>query len=95
MAADQARQAAGHADFATSPGSLAGLRVVDVSGRLEGDLRAQGREIAVLETIDENAFRRDRPFTWSPRLHNGLVFASDFNSGLWVTRLVLPGPGSE
>jgi hypothetical protein len=31
------------------------------------------------------------PFTWSPRLHNGLVFASDFNSGLWVTRLVEDG----
>jgi hypothetical protein len=73
----------------------AGLRVVDVSGELEGDLRAQGREIAVLRTIDENAFRTDRPFTWSPRLHNGLVFASDFNSGLWVTRLVEASPASE
>lgn len=65
-----------------------GLRVVDISGELEGDLRAQGREIAALSTVDENAFRTDRPFTWSPRLHNGLVYASDFNSGLWVTRLV-------
>jgi hypothetical protein len=73
----------------------AGLRVIDISGRLEGDLRAQGREIAVLSTIDENAFRRDRPFAWSPRLHNGLVFASDFNSGLWVTRLVERVRGSE
>jgi hypothetical protein len=68
----------------------AGLRVIDISGRLEGDLRAQGRELAVLSTVDENAFRTNRPFTWSPRLHNGLVFASDFNSGLWVTRFVAP-----
>jgi hypothetical protein len=65
----------------------AGLRVIDVSGRLEGDLRAQGREIAALRTIDDNAFERRQPFAWSPRLHNGLVFASDFNSGLWITRL--------
>jgi len=68
----------------------AGLRVVDVSGRLEGDLRAQGRELAALSTVDENAFRTNRPFTWSPRLHNGLVFASDMNSGLWITRFVHP-----
>jgi hypothetical protein len=73
----------------------AGLRVIDISGTLEGDLRAQGREIAALATIDENAFRRDRPFTWSPRLHNGLVFASDFNSGLWITRLVHPAGGER
>jgi hypothetical protein len=75
----------------------AGLRVIDVSGQLEGDLRAQGREIAVLPTIDEDAFLTNRPFTWSPRLHNGLVFVSDMNSGLWITRLVYPvrGAGSE
>ncbi|MBA4158939.1 MAG: hypothetical protein H0X65_15890 [Gemmatimonadetes bacterium] len=68
----------------------AGLRVVDVSGTLEGDLRAQGREVAVLRTTDEDAFEADRPFLWSPRLYNGLVFASDFNSGLWITRFVEP-----
>jgi hypothetical protein len=73
----------------------AGLRVIDVSGRLEGDLRAQGREIAALSTVDDNAFRTDRPFTWSPRLHNGLVFASDFNSGLWITRLEHPTRGAD
>jgi hypothetical protein len=68
----------------------AGLRVVDVSGTLEGDLRAQGREVAALATVDADGFRTNRPFTWSPRLHNGLVFASDFNTGLWITRLVRP-----
>jgi hypothetical protein len=69
----------------------AGLRVIDISGELSGDLRAQGREIAVLSTMDDDAFRTHQPFTWSPRLHNGLVFASDFNSGLWVTRLIEDG----
>lgn len=73
----------------------AGLRVVDVSGRLEGDLRAQGREIAVLRTIDEQAFRTHQPFAWSPRLHNGLIFVSDFNSGLWITRLEHPASRAE
>jgi hypothetical protein len=66
----------------------AGLRAVDVSGDLRGDLRAQGREIAVLPTTDAQAFVADRPFTWGPQVYRGLVYASDHNSGLWVTRLV-------
>jgi len=66
-----------------------GLRVVDVSGRLGGDLR--GREIASLSTSDGAAAVRDFPFAWAAVPHNGLVFASDFNSGLWIARLV---PGS-
>lgn len=68
----------------------AGLRVVDVSGELQGDLRAQGRELAVLATSDEDAFMDDAPFAWGPQLFQGLMFVSDFNSGLWVTRAVLP-----
>jgi hypothetical protein len=68
----------------------AGLRAVDVSGELRGDLRAQGRELAVLATTDEQAFVPDRPFTWGPQPYRGLVYASDHNSGLWVARLVRP-----
>ncbi|MEX2582237.1 MAG: hypothetical protein WD766_03140 [Gemmatimonadota bacterium] len=68
----------------------AGLRAVDVSGRLEGDLARQGREIAALETSDENAFIEDRPFAWGPQVHDGYVFASDHTSGLWIARLVRP-----
>ena len=68
----------------------AGLRAVDVSGRLEGDLGRQGREIAALATSDEAAFIADRPFTWGPQVHNGYVFASDHTSGLWITRLMRP-----
>lgn len=72
-----------------------GLRAVDVSGELTGDLRAQGREIAALATGDANAFLRDRPFTWGAMPHEGLIFASDFNSGLWVTRLHRPEAGAN
>lgn len=66
----------------------AGLRAVDVSGDLQGDLRRQGREIAVLATTDEQAFIDDAPMAWGPQLYKGLVYASDHNSGLWITRLV-------
>ena len=69
-----------------------GLRAVDVSGELRGELRAQGREIAVLRTGDADGYVRDRAFTWGVKTHEGLLYASDFNSGLWVTRLVRPAP---
>jgi hypothetical protein len=61
---------------------------VDVSGRLEGDLARQGREIAALATSDAEAYIADRPFTWGPQVHDGYVFASDHTSGLWIARLV-------
>lgn len=72
----------------------AGLRAVDVSGELRGDLRAQGREIAALATTDANAFVPNRPFVWGPQLYRGHVFASDHNSGLWVAKLV-PNPAGS
>lgn len=65
----------------------AGLRAVDVSGTLRGDLRQQGREIAALATTDDDAYIQDRPFTWGPIVHKGLVYASDYTSGLWIARL--------
>ena len=63
-----------------------GLRAVDVSGELRGSLR--GREIAALRTADEQAFIRDFPFAWGAMPLDGLVFATDFNSGLWIARIV-------
>jgi hypothetical protein len=65
-----------------------GVRAVDVSGNLSGQL--QGREIASISTSDAQAAVRDFPFAWAAVPHNGLVYASDFNSGLWIVRLV-PG----
>lgn len=66
-----------------------GLRALDVSGDLRGRIR--GRELAVLATGDPRGFVPNLTFTWAAMPHNGMVFATDFNSGLWVTRLV-PGP---
>ena len=69
----------------------AGLRALDVSGELRGDLRRQGREIAVLRTTDAQAMFPDRPFAMTPMWHKGLVYTADFNSGLWITRVVPAG----
>jgi hypothetical protein len=64
-----------------------GLRVVDISGDLMGDLYRQGREIAVYRAWAENGFVANTPMTWGPQPHKGNVFFSEFNSGLWAVRL--------
>jgi len=64
-----------------------GLRVVDVSGELRGDLLAQGREMAKVHTGDERGFLPNAAMTWGAFYHNGLVWANDIFSGLWAVRL--------
>lgn len=66
----------------------AGLRVVDVSGELRGDLKAQGREIGSVRTASATGFRPNVPMAWGAQPHKGMIYASDMNSGLWVARLV-------
>ena len=65
----------------------AGLRVVDVSGELMGDLYAQGREIAMFVPYDPNGFIANAPFVWGPQPYKGHIFFTDWNSGLWAVRL--------
>ncbi len=66
----------------------AGLRVVDVSGELRGDLYRQGREIAWFPTGTPDGHVANSPMAWGPQPFKGHVFVSDLNSGLWVVRLV-------
>ena len=66
----------------------AGLRVVDISGELRGDLYRQGREIAVLKTTDAQSTVPNWGMTWGAQLHKGNIFTSDLNSGLWIVKLV-------
>jgi hypothetical protein len=65
----------------------AGVRVVDLSGELMGDLLAQGREIAWIIPNDANGYSPNAPFTWGAQLHKGHIFYSDWNSGLWSAKL--------
>jgi hypothetical protein len=65
----------------------AGLRVVDVSGELRGDLYRQGRELAVLKTGAPDSTVPNWGMTWGAQLHKGNIFTSDLNSGLWIARL--------
>jgi hypothetical protein len=65
----------------------AGLRVLDISGELRGDLYAQGREMAVILTTDDQTTTPNWPMAWGAQIHKGRIFSSDLNSGLWITEL--------
>ena len=72
----------------------AGLRIVDLSGELLGDLNRQGREIAWIVPEDPEGYVPNAPFTWGAQPHKGHIFYSDWNSGLWSAKLkpVMPEP---
>ena len=60
-----------------------GIRALDVSGRLLGALDRQGREIAGFLY----AQAAGAPFpsrNWASQFHNGLLYLSDMNTGLWI-----------
>lgn len=65
----------------------AGLRIVDVSGELRGDLYRQGREIGWFMTEDGTGSYPNATDTWGAQPFKGVIYASDSASGLWVTRL--------
>lgn len=65
-----------------------GLRVVDISGDLMGDLYRQGREIAYFLSDDPQGMIKNAPFVWGPQPFKGNIFFSDHNSGLWCVKLV-------
>jgi len=64
-----------------------GLRVIDISGELKGDLYQQGREIARYKAYDASGKVPNAPMTWGPQPHKGHVFFTEFNSGLWSVKL--------
>jgi len=66
-----------------------GFHVFDISGELRGDLRAQGREIAHLNTADMDGYTKNAAFTWGVVVNpkDGLAYVNDFNNGLWVVRV--------
>jgi hypothetical protein len=64
-----------------------GFRAFDVSGELRGDLRAQGREIAHLNTADMQGRVQNTAMTWGVVVHNGLAYVNDMYNGLWIVRI--------
>ncbi|MGK7369225.1 MAG: LVIVD repeat-containing protein [Candidatus Halalkalibacterium sp. M3_1C_030] len=66
----------------------AGLRIVDISGELMGDLYDQGREIAKHIPTHHEGRVPNAPMAWGPQPYKGYIFVSDWNSGLWAYKLV-------
>jgi hypothetical protein len=64
-----------------------GLRAIDISGELMGDLYGQGREIGFFLPTDVEGFIPNAPMVWGPQPHKGNIFFSDWNSGLWAVKL--------
>jgi hypothetical protein len=64
-----------------------GLRVLDISGELRGDLQRQGREIAHVVTGDGDGAVPNAPNAWGAIYRNGLIYVPDINSGLWIVRV--------
>ena len=63
-----------------------GMRLVDVSGELMGNLYTQGREISVYKAFDPVGFIPNSPGAWSVMPHKNLVWFADINSGLWAMK---------
>ncbi|MGB5302891.1 MAG: hypothetical protein WBO43_09730 [Gemmatimonadota bacterium] len=62
-----------------------GIHAVDVSGRLLGELDKQARQVASIEyDVGGACIALSGTCSWAPQLHDGLIYVSDLNSGLWV-----------
>jgi hypothetical protein len=68
-----------------------GVRLVDVSGLLLGNLYDQGREIAVFKPYDPEGYTANAPFVMNAMPWKGHVLFTDFNSGLWAAKLEAAG----
>ena len=76
-----------HGDTLLASYYQGGLRVVDISGELMGDIYAQGREIAYFNSSDPEGFVANRPNVWGTMPYKGLIYFSDMNNGLWAIKL--------
>ncbi|MGH7663682.1 MAG: Ig-like domain-containing protein [Gemmatimonadaceae bacterium] len=64
-----------------------GFHAFDISGELKGDLHAQGREIAHLNTADMDGRVKNTAMTWGVVVKDGLAYVSDMYNGLWIVRI--------
>ena len=64
----------------------AGLRILDISGELMGDLYKQGREIASFYSGHIDGKVAWSPMAWGAMPYKDLIFFSDMNSGLYAVK---------
>jgi hypothetical protein len=64
-----------------------GLRVVDISGELRGDLLRQGREIAHIHTGAREGQTPNVSMAWGAIYRDGYIYVPDMNAGLVIARV--------
>jgi hypothetical protein len=64
-----------------------GLRLLDISGELRGDMLRQGREIAHVVTGDKQGQVPNAPNAWGAIYRDGYIYVPDINSGLWIVKV--------
>ena len=65
-----------------------GLRIVDISGELLGDLYRQGREIAFFLNSHSEGRIPNSTNVWGTIPYKGYIFYSDMYSGLYCMKLI-------
>ena len=72
-----------------------GLRVVDISGDLLGDIYKQGREIGLYVPYHKEGKIPNAPFVWGAQPYKDYIFFADMNSGLYCIQLVDGQPSAR
>ena len=65
----------------------AGLRIVDISGELLGDIYKQGREIGHYLPYHKEGKIPNAPMVWGAQPYKDYIFFADMNSGLYCIKL--------
>jgi len=64
-----------------------GVRMVDISGELMGNLYTQGREMAVFKAYDPLGYIPNAAAAWGVMPWKGNIFFADINSGMWAVKM--------
>ena len=72
-----------------------GLRVVDISGELLGDIYKQGREIGHYLPYHKEGKIPNAPMVWGAQPYKDYIFFADMNSGLYCIQLVDKQPSGR
>ena len=65
-----------------------GIRILDISGELLGDLYKQDREIAYFLPQHRDGIIPNAPMVWGAQPYKDYIFLSDMNSGLYCIEVV-------
>ena len=64
-----------------------GIRMVDISGDLMGNLYTQGRELSVFKAYDPQGYIPNAAAAWGVMPWKGNIFFADINSGMWAVKM--------